>query len=314
MSNSATDPLAGLESIDWSKLAHAYGPADDVPQFLRDLRSSDPEVYGAAYEECWSTIYHQGSRYSASEAAVPFLYSLLDHPDTQDRENLLDLITNLAVGYTDWSVPNGIDVTKWEKQFLDGNNDGNEDESDDDSDDENDDESDSQVQALHEFKTYEAVERGLSSIIRCLEDQSPGMRMTAAHSLSFFPRHSETSVEALFDRLSREISSPVRGTMVLAIAILFAKVNDDSKKSSATKKLQDLYEASNTDELFTWSCAMALIILGSTQEKFVEKTKRTLTNEAYVAELESLVDPDSGFPFAMPDLRDLAEAVVGEST
>ncbi|KAF5260704.1 hypothetical protein FOXYS1_8635, partial [Fusarium oxysporum] len=50
MSSQNTDPLAGLDSIDWSRLNHAYGPADDVPLILGDLQSRDPEVYKTALD------------------------------------------------------------------------------------------------------------------------------------------------------------------------------------------------------------------------------------------------------------------------
>ena len=83
MSTSNADALIGLDSINWSRLSHAYGPADDVPILLRELQATDPEVYLTAYDAFLSNIYHQGSRYSASVKAVPFLYALLDRQSTK---------------------------------------------------------------------------------------------------------------------------------------------------------------------------------------------------------------------------------------
>lgn len=37
------DVLAGLEEIRWEELEHAYGPAADVPDLLRALRSPSKE-------------------------------------------------------------------------------------------------------------------------------------------------------------------------------------------------------------------------------------------------------------------------------
>ena len=34
--------LDGLDAVDWSALAHAYGPAADVPGLLRALLDPDP--------------------------------------------------------------------------------------------------------------------------------------------------------------------------------------------------------------------------------------------------------------------------------
>lgn len=69
--------LAGLDAVAWDGLAHAYGPATDVPGLLRTLFSdSDSDSAEEAEEadyELWGRINHQGSVYPATPAAVPFL-------------------------------------------------------------------------------------------------------------------------------------------------------------------------------------------------------------------------------------------------
>ncbi|KAF9784192.1 hypothetical protein IL306_008120 [Fusarium sp. DS 682] len=290
-----TDPLEGLNSIYWSELEHAYGPAEDVPQLLRDLQSSDPEIRETAHDDCWSMIFHQGTRYSASTAAIPFLYSILNHSDTKSRRNLLFLILSLAVGYPEHIIPNGIDVAKWEEHI------------------ESRDDEEIQEHMMHEFETYEAVEKGLPNILRYLEEEETQMRIMAAYALAFFPRQSDTSVKALFDRVNRETNSSVRGTIVLAIAILFARVDNGTRKNDIIQQLQESYAVTKNEELFAWSCALALVILGSTEEGIIEKGRRSLKDEAYLTQLEASVDSDAGFPFGLPDLRDLAKAVLKSS-
>ncbi|KAH6969323.1 hypothetical protein DER45DRAFT_548989 [Fusarium avenaceum] len=294
MSAPMTDPLAGLDSIDWSQLTHAYGPADDVPVLLRQLQSTDPEIYLTALDECWSSIYHQGTRYSASTQAVPFLYSLLNHEATKNRSNLLYLIVAIAIGHPDWCVPNGLRVAEWEKRITGM-------------------EEKDRKYALEEFKSYEAVERGLSSIVHCLNEESAAMRATAVHALAFFPRQLETTVPALLDLLSREICKPVRGTAVLALAILFASLEDNSKRSSITQQIQDYHDAccdTGVEDIYSWSCVLALLILDVVQKELVEKAGRVLTDEDYLSELNASIEPDDSFPFDMLDLRDLARAVL----
>jgi hypothetical protein len=66
--------LEGLDEIDWAALSHAYGPATDVPEWLRSLRSPDPEVREWVRED-WN-IVHQGTGYAATAPAVPFLADL----------------------------------------------------------------------------------------------------------------------------------------------------------------------------------------------------------------------------------------------
>lgn len=77
--------LEGLETIDWSTLSHAYGPATDVPGLLRALSSPDHSVRRETVAELFGNIWHQGTVYSATAAAVPFLYDLLAAPDVPTK-------------------------------------------------------------------------------------------------------------------------------------------------------------------------------------------------------------------------------------
>ncbi|MGI5346902.1 hypothetical protein ACQEU8_01755 [Streptomyces sp. CA-250714] len=73
--------LDGIEDVDWAALEHAYGPAEDVPGLLRAAGSVDPGVRDEALDELFSALCHQGSVYSATAAAVPFIARLaLDGP------------------------------------------------------------------------------------------------------------------------------------------------------------------------------------------------------------------------------------------
>ncbi|KAF5562479.1 hypothetical protein FPHYL_5673 [Fusarium phyllophilum] len=295
MSLEDTDPLAGLDSIDWSNHTHAYGPADDVPHILRELQSTNPDVYKTALDTCWSNIYHQDTRYSASVATIPFLYALLDSPATKDREVILYLIVSLAIGDPDWAVPNGIDIQEWEKRIAVM-------------------EPPNRDYAMHELKSYEAVERGLSSMVRCLDEDSASLRANAAHALAFFPRHSDASVIAFLDLLSHKTSDNVRGTIVLSLAILSVREDDDSKKMSVIEKIEEYYAPSSIrgtpEDIFSWSCAAALLILGSKRDGLAETVQRVHVDEAYLSKLESSIDSTCWFPFATVGLRELANSIL----
>ncbi|MBK6510724.1 MAG: hypothetical protein IPG64_25480 [Haliea sp.] len=65
--------------MDWQKLNHAYGNASDIPQLLSKLSAYPDETN---YEEepwfsLWSSLYHQGTIYSASFATVPEIVKLI---------------------------------------------------------------------------------------------------------------------------------------------------------------------------------------------------------------------------------------------
>ena len=53
--------LPALETFDWSRLHHAYGPATDTPAHLRALVEGDPEARDKAMAHLWSAILHQGT-------------------------------------------------------------------------------------------------------------------------------------------------------------------------------------------------------------------------------------------------------------
>ena len=91
--------LDGLDAIDWEKLTHAYGSAADVPDMIRALRSPNREVREAAEHAAYGNIFHQGTRYSATPHAIPFLIELIADPGTPDRAGLLALCLHCVAGY-----------------------------------------------------------------------------------------------------------------------------------------------------------------------------------------------------------------------
>src|SRR5215469_17989182 len=90
--------LEGLDKINWSKLAHAYGTAEDVPVLLRQLASPDAEERESAIYDLHGNIWHQGTIYEATAAAVPFLIELLSVPNPADKHEILVYLSDLANG------------------------------------------------------------------------------------------------------------------------------------------------------------------------------------------------------------------------
>lgn len=90
--------LGNLDAIDWKSLTHAYGEASDVPKLIRALVSDHPGKREGALDALFSTIWHQGTVYSASPAAVPFLIELLASEGQEDLPAILELLAHLATG------------------------------------------------------------------------------------------------------------------------------------------------------------------------------------------------------------------------
>ncbi|WP_329062130.1 hypothetical protein [Streptomyces sp. NBC_01429] len=73
---SVAEVFSDLDDRPWAELDHAYGDADDVPDLLRALASEDGAEAEEAISELYGSILHQGSVYSASACAVPYLAGL----------------------------------------------------------------------------------------------------------------------------------------------------------------------------------------------------------------------------------------------
>ncbi|MFJ8229893.1 hypothetical protein ACIQ9E_08025 [Streptomyces sp. NPDC094448] len=73
---------------DWPRLSHAYGSAEDIPALLARI-ASEPE--SDLWNDLWSALCHQGSVYSASFAALPWLAGMAENEDRGQAVNALGL-------------------------------------------------------------------------------------------------------------------------------------------------------------------------------------------------------------------------------
>ena len=89
--------LDGLDDIQWSKLTHAYGTAEDIPEYLRKLSSDDPDVLKRTFTHLYNCLYHQSTIYEASVAAIPFLIDLLQEK-IKSKASIIHLLSHLAHG------------------------------------------------------------------------------------------------------------------------------------------------------------------------------------------------------------------------
>ncbi|MEU0956277.1 hypothetical protein ABZ353_28660 [Streptomyces niveus] len=80
---------------DWTQLSHAYGSAEDIPTLL-DQIASDPSP--ERWNDLWSALCHQGSVYSASFAALPWLADVADRDDREQAVSALNLAGAIMAG------------------------------------------------------------------------------------------------------------------------------------------------------------------------------------------------------------------------
>ncbi|MDC2956742.1 HEAT repeat domain-containing protein [Streptomyces gilvifuscus] len=99
------DALSGLDAHPWASVSHAYGPAEDLPDLLRALAEGGGDAE-EAMSELYSCILHQGTVYSASVDAVPYLARIAAaaRPGTTE---VLCLLGGLAESDDEWEITPG---------------------------------------------------------------------------------------------------------------------------------------------------------------------------------------------------------------
>ncbi len=85
-----------LESVDWSSMSHAYGPAHEVPVWLRAMASADAGTREKAFGDYYGAAHHQGDVYPCTVASLPFLFALADDPATPDRGAVVHLLLSIG--------------------------------------------------------------------------------------------------------------------------------------------------------------------------------------------------------------------------
>ncbi|MDW5326577.1 hypothetical protein [Plantactinospora sp. KLBMP9567] len=201
--------LERLDDIDWERLGHAYGSAEDVPEQIRALRSPDAAIREKARWQLYGNIFHQGSRYEATAYAVPFLLELLADPATAEREELVGLLAAIAVGYDEMWLPDGLPIAEHRQQAAGGAellaaapHPGDDDFDEDDGDSEyleslSEDDQD-RLYAHVLVAAYDAVRAGVPLLRTLLAaEHDLDLRVMAGYTLSWFPEEAEGSLPVL---------------------------------------------------------------------------------------------------------------------
>jgi hypothetical protein len=263
-----TDPTAGLDFIAWDELNHAYGAATDVPGDLRAICSTDAAARDTAFSNLFASIFHQGTRYSASPYAVPFLAKIAIAGPAEARVDALWLLTRLAVDWHDeYDLPMGIDTAAWraaaqppeatvrwcDEQLTT----------------ETSEKKRRELEELREWaaagnpvdgregalRSYDAVRRELRALVPLLGDSDAAVRTRTAYLLSWFPEEQTEILQALAARVAAEQDPVAEATMLVGIGLLSTGEN--------TGLLQDQLDAS--DPLIRWAAATALVRVDANQ-------------------------------------------------
>jgi len=254
--------LEEIENIDWANLEHAYGSAADVPNDIKNLASPDEKLRDKALYNLYGNIFHQGTRYEATPYAIPFLYELIENESVEDRHKIISLLVNLALGYEEEYLPEGINPEKLRNELI---------------------ESEAnmaytQRKNCEEYgysnaaliKCYDFVKEGIPILVECLQSEDERIRKTSLYAISWFPEEAEISIPKLF-----EILNQIEGELGIANAILaIGLLNKQSEKEFDLSSIN--YYLNSNSELIRISSAIALAkspIEKSILDKLIEGIK-----------------------------------------
>jgi hypothetical protein len=197
--------LEALDEVPWADLAHAYGPASDVPDLLRALASADGEVHKRALLSLYSTVFHQGTRYEASSYAVPFLVELATEASVPARDKIVELLVHLAVGYQEPWYRSGYqpELVREEKELLDA---------------------EWGEWKIDAVDVYEAVLAQAATLAAMAEsDLDAKVRDVATYALAFLPDAADVSLPVLHRLISSGQDATSLANALLAYGLLGAR-------------------------------------------------------------------------------------------
>jgi hypothetical protein len=181
-----------LDDVDWAGLEDAYGSAVELPRRLRSL-ALGADDWEACLDDLHASIYHQGSYYSATAAAVPFLVAIVD-AGAACVERAMKFLADLSGGHL------ADTVTGWDPFTFRG--------------------SPAAPDYPEATAAVEAVAKGLDVYRRRLGDADAGVRGAAAHLLAGIAEGATASHAALCAALAIEEDVAVRASLLLAGARL----------------------------------------------------------------------------------------------
>lgn len=190
--------LSMLDQIPWIELSHAYGAAIDVPDQIRALVTADKDKRGGLFWGFTSNLFHQGSVYSATVAAIPLFQQLLRYQSVAEKPLILELLANFALG-----DPEDLDYVKL-NEFVGHSK-----------------REYSHANDEYGRECYLGVAAGMPLYEALLDDEHPRTVISACYLMAFFPAHA-------FDRCSKlltifaDASQPdtVRGSALIACSYL----------------------------------------------------------------------------------------------
>ncbi|MEZ4451726.1 MAG: tetratricopeptide repeat protein [Nannocystaceae bacterium] len=227
-----------LDEIPWSSLEHAYGSAEDIPELLRALASDDVRARRDALDQLQMAICHQGTRYTATTAAIRPLLEIAAAAPPNQRAPILRLVTECLSGWLSITAgPYNGDGPPWGEEAPAGLDlDGLEEEDEEDEEDREGAEDDDEERAIA-VECGAAAASAIPTVIGWLDAASPVLRAEAAMFLACFRgRAAEAGIlAALGQRLAVERAPDVRATLLFALGHTLPLGDDEALEGALTE-------------------------------------------------------------------------------
>ena len=98
--------LEGLDAVPWRDLERssgdplsAYDSFTEIPNFLRQLLTPDPEKRSYALGRLYENLLHQGTPFAGIPYVIPFIIELCSEPSVPNRASLLCFWSYAIAGY-----------------------------------------------------------------------------------------------------------------------------------------------------------------------------------------------------------------------
>ena len=107
--------LEGLHDIDWGKTSDAYGDGTLTPYYIEGLASDNEGDRQFSSYGLYSATTHQGSVYTASKEAIPFLVELLKAEKEESDMFACHFLSRIAIGESHFiKTPEDVEFSKSE--------------------------------------------------------------------------------------------------------------------------------------------------------------------------------------------------------
>lgn len=184
--------MSQTDTVDWTRIRGARGPARRVPELLRNVAAGKAKQRRQALEELSEILLAGRVITPAAVVAVPFLLALVAAVEPAEKGRLLVLLADIAVGgsHMAW-LTSGYVVTSAELVRL---------------------------PADHPYKTaYVGVAEGLDVYLSCFASPDAETRVGAGVLLAFLSDRAERILPVVRSRVTLESEERARASAILCL-------------------------------------------------------------------------------------------------